>query len=211
VRRLAALVLVVVLAAGCGSDGADDSDADGPATTATAVAELGVVDPVTDNYKACFNTDPTAFEPRTWLSVSGVVAGDVTYGLPAGTPSSVDTAAADGLALVGDDGTSATLVADVGPAEVAANGGLFRVEAVGRFGLLVPIRSREALADDSLVATLTLAAESGPIAEVEARYDPDATLADVGPGSPELGGPAGRWTIGGTPTVTDVERAPYTC
>jgi hypothetical protein len=187
VRRLAALGLVVVLAVGCSSDGDDATDADaaGPTTmtsTTSAVGELRVVDPITDNYKACFNTDPTAFEPRTWLSESGVVAGDVTYGLPTGTPSSADTVAADGLALVGDDGTSATLVADVGPAEVAANGGLFRVEAVGRFGLLVPIRSREALADDSIVATLTLEAEGGPIAEVEARYDPDAALGDGGPG-----------------------------
>lgn len=216
-RRLA--VLALVLAAGCGTSGdGDGGEADGPtATTAAATATtstppaLRFVDPVTDNYKACFNADPTAFEPRTWLSVTGVVVGDVTYGLPAGSPSSADTAAGDGLALDGDDGTSATLVAAVGPTGAAASDGLFRVEAEGRFGLLVSIRSREALAVDDLVATFTLAGDGGPIGAGEARYVLDPALADAGPGSPERAGPAGRWTVDGAPTATDVERAPYTC
>lgn len=204
-------LVVVLAAAGCGDDDVDGADAlpnrDGPTTVTVELA-----DAVTDNYKACFNAEPEAYEERTWLSVVAVELDEVPY-TPVDVPADGETVfvpAADGLPLGGPEGGSAVLRIEAGPSSTARTQGSFRISG-DRFGYLATVVSPDALADDPLAVTVTVEREDGAVGTVDIEYVFDDDIAAAPPGTPEHNGPSGRWLVDGRETTTDLERSPYGC
>ncbi len=190
---------------GGGAEGPPTTDA--PTSTTASSGDgpvaLRLVNPVSDNYKACFNTDPTAFDGRAWLTLEAVEVDGVAF---ASTIEGI-VPADDGLGVVGDDGTEARLEVAVAPSAAVGGAGSFRVQPP-LFGYLAVVSSQEALADDPLVVTLTLRRPDRPAATAEVVYQLDPAVADDPPGTLEHAGPGGRWFVDGAPTLLDWEPAP---
>jgi len=173
------------------------------ATAASAQASpLQLASPVTDNYKASYNADPSAPESRTWLSTGGIVADGLTFQVATLPADHAFTTAADGVDLIAPDGTTAHLTAST-TSPNATGQGTFRVDADGRFGILVTVKDRSALSGSPILETLTLSEGAQIAGTTTVVYAYDPTVADVPASSIEFNGPGGRWLVGGAPTPLD--------
>lgn len=186
----AAAVCAAVLLGACGDDGPaapGATDADEVPVVATP-GPLSLVDPVTDNYKACYNADPDAPEPRTWLTLAAVEVDGVRYADPPDGVRSIE----DGLPLTAPDGTQATLRAS---ADDAAATVALRAQA-RRFGPLITVADLATLPSAPVTVEVVLEVDGDAVAtaRVAYRHDPEVVAA-AGPGTLEHNGPGGRWVV----------------
>lgn len=194
-RRLPILLSLSLLACLC-------------APTPSSAATIQVHDPITDNYKASYNADPSRPELRTWFSARHFVAAGTTW-----RPSSPDEIAvgSSALQLHAADGRSAWLSARVTAGPVAS---IFtrvdptHVASGGRWGLLIALSDRAALAANPVSIALTMTSGTATVATGVVEYRRDAALASVTPGHLEFNGPGGRWYVGGVATRTEWAPAP---
>ncbi|HUR79067.1 MAG TPA: right-handed parallel beta-helix repeat-containing protein [Acidimicrobiales bacterium] len=178
----------------------------GPARIQPAPANAGSLEsPYTDNYKACYNTDPNTAELRTWLAFRAVAIGGVRF-TPATRPAAGSFAfsgAADGVNLVGSDGSTAVVRAQTSSSNVV-NQGFFRADSNGDFGLLIQEKSRDALRSAPIAYTVTVSRGSTVLGTVAPEYRYDATVAQAPAGcassNSEWNGPGGRWYVDGNAT-----------
>jgi hypothetical protein len=173
------------------------------APSAGAAETMRIDDPITDNYKASYNDDPSQPELRTWFALRTITAGATTW-KPA-EPDSISVVAPS-VAVEGADGRSGELTASTssGPLEAPE----LRIDPTsadsgGRWGVLVALSDRDALRGARGVVSLTLRVDGATLAvgTVDYRYDASITSAD--PGDIEDNGPGGRWFVGGVATRMD--------
>lgn len=181
------------------------------APSAHAAETLRIHDPITDNYKASFNADPSKPELRTWLAWRAVAAGGTSW-RPTAPASFQFTQGA--VAVNADDGRSGTLTVRVVSGSMSSPV-LVRTDATtaasgGRWGPLGTVGDRDALRAAPAQLALALVVEGRELAAGVISYRYDATLAGVAPGHIEYNGPGGRWWVGSTATRTQEEPAPAT-
>jgi len=171
------------------------------APAASAVEVLGIEDPVTDNYKASYNADPSETELRTWLSIKSIHAAGTTWA-PA-PPSETLTPAGGTVSVNAADGRTGTLTYryDSGPVDSM----LVRIdpldaESHGKWGPLMSITSRSALQSAPVLFTLSLVSGGATIGTGSVSYRHDASVANAPSSNIEYNGPGGRWYVGSTAT-----------
>ncbi len=201
VRRAAlvasALALVLALASPAGA----------------APSAMRLDDPITDNYKASYNADPSVPESRTWLSMRSVTAAGTTW-RPA-DPSSIVVTSGGAIALHGDDGRAATLRAQLADGSFTSpllmRSDPTTAESGGRWGPLVTLADRSALrATPGRFTFALIAADGSQLAGGNVTYRYDAALAGAASSSIEYNGPGGRWWVGYSRTRTNWEATPAT-
>ncbi|MCB0878047.1 MAG: hypothetical protein KDC46_03605 [Thermoleophilia bacterium] len=200
-RASAALALLVLLA-GCVL---------APARAHAATEVMYLDDPITDNYKASYNADPSAPERRTWLSMRSVTAAGTTW-RPA-EPGSIVVTSGGSVAVTGSDGRSATLTFATASGPVGTP--LVRVDPTGaqsggRWGPLVTVTDQATLRGTPGVLEFTLASGGATLATGSVSYRYDSQLANVASDHIEYNGPGGRWWVGATRTRTNWEPEPAT-
>jgi hypothetical protein len=161
-----------------------------------------LVAPVTDNYKAQYNADPTAPELRTWLSSSALDVDGLQFTVASPPADHVFTAAADGIDLTAPDGTVAHLTAST-TSPNSSGQGAFRVDSSGDFGILATVKDRAALQSSPILESLTVASGGQILASSTVVYSYDPDVADAPPGSIEYNGPGGAWLVDGQVTALD--------
>lgn len=179
---------------------------------ASAAAEvLRIEDPITDNYKASFNADPSKPELRTWLAWQAVAAAGTRWRPIA--PSNFQFTNGS-VAVNAEDGRSGTLDVRVlsGPMSSPV---LVRTDATnaasgGRWGPLGTLTDRDALRSSPAQLGLSLVVDGTVLATGSISYRHDAALAAAPAGHLEYNGPGGRWFVGSTATRTNEEPAPAT-
>lgn len=222
-RRVVAatcLVLVAVLASGCGStadptaprdvrevDGVDrpsevtaERDLDSPSRGLPCAAQraepVRLCGAATDNYKASYNDDDRP-ERRTWLAIHEVEVDGVRWRPVPGTP-----LAADELELERVDGAegrrTARVEIAVGPGDAVT---LRTGPQRGLWGPLLTIDSARALEREAVVVRLAF----GDADAVDVEYRYDEALAAAPEDSLEHRGPGGRWYVAGIATATNLE------
>jgi hypothetical protein len=179
------------------------------APSAQAAPTMSIHDPITDNYKASYNADPSVQERRTWLSWVHLVAGGTTW-----LPAARDTIGIGDVQLVAADGRTGSLhIAAVSGTEQAIE---WRVDALsadsgGRWGPLVTTWERQGSQPSvPLLFDLSIKVDGALFARGRVAYRWDSALANAPAGNLEYNGPGGRWTVGATRTRTDQEAAPAT-
>lgn len=169
---------------------------------AASAEVLSIEDPVTDNYKASYNEDPSKTELRTWLSLRTIVASGTTWAPT--PPDSITVTAGGAIAVTSADGRTGTLTVrfDAGPiASLSMRSDSLDVDSHGKWGPLVTITSRSALQSAPARFTLTLTDSDGAtIATGGVSYRYDSAVANVASDSIEYNGPGGRWYVGATAT-----------
>ncbi|MCW2924160.1 MAG: hypothetical protein JWM98_1564 [Thermoleophilia bacterium] len=177
--------------------------------SSAAAETMSIVDPVTDNYKASFNADPSVRELRTWFSIRAISAAGTTWAPT--EPGEIQIVEGGTVAVHGADGRDASLTARTvsGP----FGGQPFRVdpfeaESKGRWGMLATVTDPATLQTTPAVVALTLVVGGNAVATGTVQYRYDAALANVGSGNIEYNGPGGRWWVGGVATRTNWEPAP---
>jgi hypothetical protein len=200
VRRLPAirLVLLVLAASACLA-----------APMNAAAATIVLDDPITDNYKAAYNADPSKPELRTWLAMRSITVEGVVWRPVA--PSAIQIFSG-GIDVVAADGRTGTLRAAVASGPLVASP-LMRSDplaspSVGRWGILATVSDRTALRTTSGVVNLTLSIAGATIATGVVSYRYDAKLAGAPSSNIEYNGPGGRWWVGSVATRTQEEPAP---
>lgn len=153
----------------------------------------------TDNYKATFNADPTAPEPRTWLAIHELELHGQRYRAAEGQPLQPEAVRMEAI----DGGAEVEVVADVldGPATVGLRVG----PQQGLWGPLLRLDDEQVRDDAPIVVELRVQGDGAEAAAVRVTYVRDEQLADASPDSLEHGGPGGRWLVDGTPTATNLE------
>ena len=173
-------------------------------TAQAAPAALTLGSPVTDNYKASYNTDRSIRELRTWLATKSVSVGAVTFKPVAPATGQAYVGAQDGLTVRGSDGSAAVLSAITTSTNTVGQG-FFRTASTGDFGLLMQEKSVAALQASPVRETLTLTRAGTVIASTTVDYTYDQAIANAAPGNIEYNGPSGRWYVAGSPTRLDWE------
>ena len=176
-----------------------------PAHAAPAALTLG--SPVTDNYKAAYNADPSIRELRTWLATKSVSVGAVTFKPVAPASGQAYVGAQDGLSVRGSDGSAAMLTAATTSTNTLGQG-FFRTASTGEFGLLMQEKTVAALKTAPIRETLTLTRAGIVLATTTVDYTYDQAIANATPGNIEYNGPGGRWFVSGTATRLDWESSP---
>ena len=172
---------------------------------------MSLVDPITDNYKASYNADPSQPELRTWLAMKHVsVAG--TRWQPV-VPSAIQVVSGGSVDVVAADGRSGRLVAQVTSGPFGSP--LWRMDPAsassgGRWGVLATLTDRQTHAMTPAIVQLTLFVGTEEFGAGYVEYRRDATLAAAPSSSIEHNGPGGRWYVGGIATRTQEETAPAT-
>lgn len=174
-----------------------------------AAPTMSLVDPITDNYKASYNADPSKPELRSWLAMRSVSVAGTTW-QPV-VPDEITVVSGGSVDVVGADGRSGRLHAQVASGPFGSL--LWRVDSAnvssgGRWGILATVTDRQTLASSPAVVRLTLfvGTEEFGVGTIEYRYD--AKLANAPQGNIEYNGPGGRWYVGGVATRTQEEPAP---
>jgi uncharacterized repeat protein (TIGR01451 family) len=170
------------------------------ATPAVAAGSLTLNAPVTDNYKAIWNADPSIQERRTWLALTSVTTGGVTY-KPSVVPNTFRFTADQ--AVTGSDGSTATVTITADPAQVRSQ--YIRTDSNGSWGPLIELVNPAALKTAPVPVTLSLVRQGVVVASGTAEYRYDATVASAAPGTREYNSPGGRFWIGCVPTRLDWE------
>jgi hypothetical protein len=176
---------------------------------AGAAQVLVLDDPITDNYKASYNADPTAPELRTWLAVASVTVDGTTWRPQA--PGSISVTSGGAIELLAGDGRRGTLTATVASGPLTAP--LQRADPLdsasrGRWGPLTSVTDRATLRTTPGVVRLRLVVAGAEIGVGTVSYVHDPALAGAPAGSIEHNGPGGRWYVGATRTRTQEEAAP---
>lgn len=171
---------------------------------------MSLEDPITDNYKASYNADPSKPELRTWLAMQRIVVAGTTW-QPV-VPSAISVVSGGSVDVMAADGRSGRLVAQVASGPFG-NPPLWRIDPAsassgGRWGILATVSDRQALATTPARVQLTLfvGTEAFGTGLLEYRYD--AKFANAAPGNIEYNGPGGRWYVGGVATRSQEEAAP---
>lgn len=182
-----------------------------PCAALAAVPTLSLVDPITDNYKASYNADPSQPELRTWLAMKQVSVAGTTW-QPV-VPSAIQVISGGSVDVVAADGRSGRLVAQVASGPFGSP--LWRLDPAsassgGRWGILATVTDRPTLATTPARIQLTLfvGTEEFGTGLVEYRYA--AKFANAAQGNIEYNGPGGRWYVGGIATRSQEEAAPAT-
>jgi hypothetical protein len=176
------------------------------APSALAVPTMSLVDPITDNYKASYNADPSEPERRTWLAMTQLVAGGTTW-----TPSDRSDVGIGDLAVTAADGRTGSLHAQ-GVSGTFADY-LWRVDALdadsgGRWGPRPTMWDPATTRSSPVLFNLTLTVGGSVLARGRVSYRWDSAIAGAPSSSLEYNGPGGRWFVGGSRTRTDQEPAP---
>ncbi len=176
-----------------------------------AAATIVLDDPITDNYKAAYNADPSKPELRTWLAMRSITVEGVVWRPVA--PSAIQIFSG-GIDVVAADGRTGTLRAAVASGPLVASP-LMRSDplaspSAGRWGILATVSDRTALRTTSGVVNLTLSIAGATIATGVVSYRYDAKLAGAPSSNIEYNGPGGRWWVGSVATRTQEEPAPGT-
>ncbi len=168
---------------------------------AIAAGVLSFSHSITDNYKPKWNADPSIPEKRTWLQLNGLTLGGVTY-RPATVPAAGVSFVED-LALVGSDGSNATLTVTSPASRIA--GDPFRVDATGLYGPLLTLVDPTTLRGNPIPVTLNLVRGGTTLGSTTVTYTWDAALASVPADHVEYKSPGGRFWFGCMPTRADWE------
>ena len=168
------------------------------AAPASAAGTLTINDPVTDNYKAIWNADPSIQERRTWLALSSVTVNGISY-RPTTIPQSFRFTADQ--AVTGSDGSTATVTITTDRAEVS--GQSIRTDTTGTWGPLIELANPATLKTNPVEVTLSLVRNGVVVATGRADYRYDEFVATAAPGTREYNSPGGRFWIGCTPTRLD--------
>lgn len=181
------------------------------APAAQAAAQVMVLnDPITDNYKASYNDDPTRVELRTWLAMRAITVDAATW-RPA-LPRVISFSSVGSIALVSSDGRVGTLTVELASGPMASLPQVrfdpLDAPSAGRWGPFGAIVSRDLLAAAPAVFELSLTAEGRVVGVGTLSYRHDRLLADAPGGDIEHNGPGGRWYVGPTATRTLEEPAP---
>lgn len=171
-----------------------------------AAAGMGVVDPITDNYKASYNDDPDVQETRTLLATKGIVVDGATWTPHRGSDIIVTGGAS--VTVTSDDGRSGTLQASVlagAVASLAIRIDPLDAESGGRWGPLITLADPDALATNPISLQLALVVDDATLGSGTVSYRYDEALATAPESSVEHNGPGGRWWVGSTRLRTDWE------
>ncbi len=180
-----------------------------PCAALAATPTMSLVDPITDNYKASYNADPSQPELRTWLALKQVSVSGTTW-QPV-VPSAIQVVSGGSIDVIAADGRQGRLVAQVESGPFGSP--LWRLDPAnassgGRWGILATVTDRQTLATTPALVRLTLfvGTEEFGVGLVEYRYD--AKFANAPQGNIEYNGPGGRWYVGGVATRSQEEAAP---
>lgn len=183
-----------------------------PAAASATAPTMSLDDPITDNYKASYNADPSRPELRTWLAMQRIVVSGTTW-QPV-VPSEISVVSGGSVDVVAADGRSGRLVAQVASGPFA-NPPLWRIDPAsaasgGRWGILATVTDRQMLTTTPARVQLTLFVGSEAFGTGLLEYRYDAKFANAAQGNIEYNGPGGRWYVGGVATRSQDETAPTT-
>jgi hypothetical protein len=181
------------------------------ASTANAAEAMLIDDPITDNYKASYNADPTRPELRTWLSLRTITADRATWRPVA--PDRISVTSDGSIAVISNDGRAGVLTARVTSGPLAApimRSDPYSASSGGRWGILATVTDRAQLSRTPAVVWLTLTIGGSSIGAGTVSYRYDSAFANAPAGNIEHNGPGGRWYVGDMPTRTAEEQAPAT-
>ena len=167
-----------------------------------AAADAVPRDPVTDNYKAAWNADPSIRERRTWLTADGLIVGSTTFVLD---KRPAFTQFGGTVAMRGSDGSTATLELRMAWDNVGSK--QFRIDPAGRFGPLIAVLDPALLVHAPINGTLALTRAGMDVATMPISYRYDEGVAQASTTSIEHNGPGGRWWTATGPTRLDWETA----
>ena len=174
-----------------------------------ATPTMSLTDPITDNYKASFNPDPSKPELRTWLAMQRVEVAGTTWAPVA--PRSIQVVSGGTVVVQGADGRAGRLVVRTTSGPFGSP--LVRIDPVsassgGRWGILAAVTDRGTLRTTPGVVALTLLVGSQEFGAGVVEYRYDAKFANAPAGNIEFNGPGGRWFVGGVPARSQEEPAP---
>lgn len=179
------------------------------AAPAAKAAETMYLDaPITDNYKASYNADPSRPELRTWLSIRSISAARTTW-RPA-APAQISVTSGPSITVIGADGREGVLTARVTSGPLGApimRADPYAASSGGRWGVLTTVTDRAVLARTPAVVSLSLTVGAVQVATGTVSYRGEPAFASAPSSSIEYNGPGGRWFVGETATRTAEEPA----
>lgn len=178
------------------------------------LTRIRLCNPLTDNYKDCFNVADGLPELRTWLSMRRLYIGGAYYRPRFGQPAFAGKIQASRVA------GSIAMPKYIWVYPTASDWGNISLltmrndSRTDRIGVLLTLRSRTALRDEPVRVVLRAqsVATGLNVGAASVVYAWSSIISALSAPSPEYNGPGGRWRISGVPTKTDLEAgATSTC